>query len=145
MNKPCGCCAGIEVVTPQELINRPGLSAIAYRVGTHTTFLESMLARLSSASPIVEGDVQPAGTSDGTLGDGGQGSESVNADDGGEGGHENKAAHGSYQDSGAGGGYASTGDEETQSGQDKSGSALERDPRACARRARGGAQTFAGA
>src|SRR5947209_6689849 len=127
MNKPCGCCAGIEVVTPQELINRPGLSAIAYRVGTHTTFLESMLARLSSASPIVEGDVQPAGTSDDTLGDGngdgngGQGSESVvNADDGSEGGHENKAAHGSYQDSGAGGGYASTGDEETQSGQDKS-------------------------
>jgi hypothetical protein len=122
MNKPCGCCAGIEVVTPQELLNRPGLSAIAYRVGTHTTFLESMLARLSSASPIVEGDVQPAGASDGTLGGGGgQGSESVNADGSGEGGHENKAAHGSDQRGGTGGGYASTGDEETQSGQDESG------------------------
>jgi predicted phage baseplate assembly protein len=99
MNKPCGCCAGIEVVTPQELINRPGLSALAYRVGTHTTFLESMLARLSSASPIVEGGAQPAGTSDGTLGgDGGQGSESVNADDGSEGGHENGAAYGGRHD-----------------------------------------------
>ena len=48
MNQPCGCCAGIEVVTPQLEVNRPGLSAIAYRVGTHATFLETMLARLTS-------------------------------------------------------------------------------------------------
>ena len=48
MNQPCGCCAGIEVVTPLFEANRPGLSAIAYRVGTHATFLQSMLARLTS-------------------------------------------------------------------------------------------------
>lgn len=48
MNQPCGCCAGIEVVAPVPEANRPGLSAIAYRVGTHATFLESMLARLTS-------------------------------------------------------------------------------------------------
>ena len=48
MNQPCGCCAGIEVVTPMLEANRPGLNAIAYRVGTHATFLETMLARLTS-------------------------------------------------------------------------------------------------
>jgi uncharacterized phage protein gp47/JayE len=46
--EPCGCCAGLEVVTPQAIANRPGLAAIAYRAGTYATFLESMLARLST-------------------------------------------------------------------------------------------------
>ncbi len=48
MKQPCGCCAGIEIVTPEPEANRPGLTAIAYRVGTHATFLESMLARLTT-------------------------------------------------------------------------------------------------
>ncbi|HSZ02869.1 MAG TPA: putative baseplate assembly protein [Terriglobales bacterium] len=48
MKQPCGCCAGIEVVTPQSEANRPGLPALAYRAGTYATFLESMLARISS-------------------------------------------------------------------------------------------------
>lgn len=43
----CGCCEGVEVLTPARIWNRPGLSAIQYRVGTHGTFLESMQARLS--------------------------------------------------------------------------------------------------
>jgi len=38
------------VQTPQPEFNRPGLSALAYRVGTWATFKESMKARLSSAS-----------------------------------------------------------------------------------------------
>ena len=45
----CGCCSGISVQTPQGETNRPGLSSIAYRTGTWTTFKESMLARLSSS------------------------------------------------------------------------------------------------
>src|SRR5580698_8713145 len=45
----CGCCAGTSVQTPQMLTNRAGLNALAYRVGTWSTFKESMLARLSSA------------------------------------------------------------------------------------------------
>jgi predicted phage baseplate assembly protein len=45
----CGCCQGITVETPVALSNRPGLSAIAYRVGTHAEFKASMLARLSAA------------------------------------------------------------------------------------------------
>src|ERR1700752_5050206 len=45
---PCGCCEVIEALTPLPVANRPGLDAIAYRVGTHATFLETMKARLSS-------------------------------------------------------------------------------------------------
>src|SRR5215470_12243949 len=48
MKQPCGCCTGIEIVTPQSEANRPGLSAIAYRAGTYGAFFESMLARLST-------------------------------------------------------------------------------------------------
>lgn len=58
MNLPngCGCCEGIEAGTPVEVHNRPGLSAIAYRVGTHARFKRSMLARLSSADlPALRG------------------------------------------------------------------------------------------
>jgi predicted phage baseplate assembly protein len=45
----CGCCTGIEGQTPEPVANRPGLPAIAYRVGTHSTFLASLLAGLSTA------------------------------------------------------------------------------------------------
>jgi hypothetical protein len=44
----CGCCEGITVHTPVAIDNRPGLTAIAYRVGTHVKFKQSMLARLSA-------------------------------------------------------------------------------------------------
>ena len=47
MTNPCGCCEGMQKLTPADLANRPGLNEIAYRVGTHATFLETMLARLS--------------------------------------------------------------------------------------------------
>jgi hypothetical protein len=46
----CGCCAGTEPITPESTANRPGLSALTYRIGTHSTFLETMRARLSSHS-----------------------------------------------------------------------------------------------
>src|SRR5438105_15808243 len=46
----CGCCEGIAVETPVEIANRPGLSAIAYRVGEHAQFRDTMIARLSAAS-----------------------------------------------------------------------------------------------
>ena len=45
----CGCCAGVEARTPIQVRNRPGLSAVAYRIGTHGDFLAGMLARLSSS------------------------------------------------------------------------------------------------
>jgi hypothetical protein len=46
----CGCCEGVEVLTPLSTVNRPGLDVIRYRVGTHGAFFESMRARLSSES-----------------------------------------------------------------------------------------------
>jgi predicted phage baseplate assembly protein len=50
MSQPCGCCAGIQIITPETEANPPGLSAISYRVGTYATFYETMLARLSNLS-----------------------------------------------------------------------------------------------
>ncbi len=44
----CACCEGVEITTPLPVAARPGLPALAYRIGTHAAFLESMLARLSS-------------------------------------------------------------------------------------------------
>lgn len=43
----CGCCEGIEIVTPLSTYNRPGLSQISYPIGTHAGFLETMTARLT--------------------------------------------------------------------------------------------------
>ncbi len=48
LNPTCGCCEGVEVLTPLPTANRPGLDALAYRVGTHSSFLETMIARLSN-------------------------------------------------------------------------------------------------
>jgi hypothetical protein len=44
----CGCCEGIEKLTPETTANRPGLPALRYRVGTHGTFFETMKAGLSN-------------------------------------------------------------------------------------------------
>lgn len=44
----CGCCEGTELLTPLATLNRPGLAALSYRIGTHAAFLESMQARLSN-------------------------------------------------------------------------------------------------
>jgi len=44
----CGCCSGVETDTPAAKFNRPGLPAIAYRVGTHADFRQTLLSRLSS-------------------------------------------------------------------------------------------------
>jgi hypothetical protein len=44
----CGCCACLAGAgAHQEIVNRPGLSALQYRVGTHATFLEAMIRRLT--------------------------------------------------------------------------------------------------
>ena len=44
----CGCCQGTEPLTPLDIASRPGLDALSYRVGTHSSFLETMKAGLSS-------------------------------------------------------------------------------------------------
>ncbi len=45
----CGCADGLTAATPVAIENRPGLTAIGYRTGTHARFLDSMVARLSAS------------------------------------------------------------------------------------------------
>ncbi len=46
----CGCCQGVQALTPAVIVNRPGLSQIAYRAGTYGSFLATMEAALSGAA-----------------------------------------------------------------------------------------------
>ena len=46
----CGCCQGIGSETPEPISNRPGLSQVSYRAGTHATFKASLLAALSDSN-----------------------------------------------------------------------------------------------
>jgi predicted phage baseplate assembly protein len=55
----CSCCEGVEPLTPLSIASRPGLPALAYRIGTHATFLETMLARLSSLALEVDDNGAP--------------------------------------------------------------------------------------
>jgi len=54
----CGGCEGTALSTLQPIWNRPGLSAIAYRVGTHARFKASMLTALASANRAPLGDLK---------------------------------------------------------------------------------------
>jgi len=45
----CRCCSGISAETPVEITNRPGLNAISYRVGVHSDFRDTLLARISAS------------------------------------------------------------------------------------------------
>ena len=53
MSTPCGCCAAPAPLTPLAVANRPGLSAVAYRVGTYASFRQSMLEGISAAPPVL--------------------------------------------------------------------------------------------
>ncbi len=44
----CGACEGITQLTPIKIANRPGLDVLSYRIGTHGSFFQSLLARLST-------------------------------------------------------------------------------------------------
>lgn len=46
----CNCCGSEADPTPSEIVNRPGLPALHYRVGVHGAFLETMKRRLSTMS-----------------------------------------------------------------------------------------------
>ncbi len=48
----CGCCQGTGGPAPVHLASRPGLSALAYRVGTHSRFKSAMLAEISTKSAL---------------------------------------------------------------------------------------------
>jgi hypothetical protein len=44
---PCGCCEPSAQLTPLAVSNRAGLSAIAYRIGTYSSFRASMLEEIA--------------------------------------------------------------------------------------------------
>ncbi len=45
----CGCCESVSTETPSRVYNRPGLTALAYRVGTHAQFKQTLEAHLSGS------------------------------------------------------------------------------------------------
>lgn len=44
----CACCSAPSPRTPAEIANRPGLSRIAFRIGTFATFRETMLEAIAA-------------------------------------------------------------------------------------------------
>jgi hypothetical protein len=50
----CGGCAGIEAATPLAVDNRPGLAAVAYRVGDHARFRQTLLTRLAAHRELAD-------------------------------------------------------------------------------------------
>ena len=54
MNGTCRCCEGIHKITPLNKTNRPGLTGLSYRVGSHASFLETMKACLSNLALTAE-------------------------------------------------------------------------------------------
>jgi len=50
----CGCCEGVKDETPVDIFNLPGLTALAYRVGTHSRFKESMQVDLTRNPPLLD-------------------------------------------------------------------------------------------
>ncbi len=52
MTDTCGCCQGIETLTPARVENDPGLSAVLCRVGTHGEFKRAMQTALARSAPL---------------------------------------------------------------------------------------------
>ncbi len=48
----CGCCSEDTGITPQSVVNDPGLPALKYRIGTHGSFKQSMLKQLSAKTAL---------------------------------------------------------------------------------------------
>ena len=63
----CRCCSGISAETPVEITNRPGLAAISYRVGLHSDFRDTLLARISAAGWKPLRDLRTRDTDDFTI------------------------------------------------------------------------------
>jgi uncharacterized phage protein gp47/JayE len=63
----CGCCSAMEARTPNLIANPPGLSRIAYRSGTHSDFLASMLAGLSRTGRPALARLRTRDTDDPTI------------------------------------------------------------------------------
>ncbi|HLQ50473.1 MAG TPA: baseplate J/gp47 family protein, partial [Terriglobales bacterium] len=52
MNGLCGCCQPPALLTPLPIYNRPGLSAVAYRIGKYASFRETMLEAIAQTPEL---------------------------------------------------------------------------------------------
>ena len=64
----CDCCEGVAGATPQGVYNRAGLSALAYRIGNHAQFRDSLHAVLSSSNFPQLGALRTRDDDDFTIG-----------------------------------------------------------------------------
>jgi Baseplate J-like protein len=64
----CGCCEGVDLVTPQRVENRGGLSEIRYRIGTWVDFRTSLHAGLSSQDAAALHSLTTRGDDDISIG-----------------------------------------------------------------------------
>ena len=64
----CGCCEGVTAETPVNIENRAGLSAIAYRTGTHPSFKATMLAAISASPTAALAELRTRDDDDFTVG-----------------------------------------------------------------------------
>jgi hypothetical protein len=48
----CGCCQQASPLTPIYVVNRPGLSSIAYRIGTYGSFAQTMIDQISQDNTL---------------------------------------------------------------------------------------------
>jgi predicted phage baseplate assembly protein len=63
----CGCCTGLTTPATGVISNRPGLTAIAYRIGTHAQFKQRLLSRLSAAERASLSGLQTRADDDFTI------------------------------------------------------------------------------
>jgi uncharacterized phage protein gp47/JayE len=52
----CGCCEVAASPTPEEIRNRPELTAIRYRIGTFSGFRQAMIEAISTAKVEIDGN-----------------------------------------------------------------------------------------
>jgi hypothetical protein len=57
----CGCCSRDVSLTPVTVTNRPGLSAIAYRIGTYSRFRETMLDAIAATPELTSLSTRESG------------------------------------------------------------------------------------
>jgi hypothetical protein len=57
MMETCHCCTGPASPTPAPVWNRPGLSAVTYRIGTFSSFREAMIEEIALVTVDVGGGV----------------------------------------------------------------------------------------
>lgn len=67
MSDTCNCCSATSSETPLSVYNRPGLNAVAYRVGVHNDFKKALLAALTLSRQPALHDLSTRSDNDFTI------------------------------------------------------------------------------